>query len=44
VTRQDFDVQAAILERTQGKLTDLEARLKDLEAKEAKEANQLAPQ
>jgi ubiquinone biosynthesis accessory factor UbiK len=33
VTRQDFDVQAAILERTQGKLTDLEARLKDLEAK-----------
>jgi ubiquinone biosynthesis accessory factor UbiK len=37
VTRQDFDVQAAILERTQGKLTALEARLKDLEAK-------LAPQ
>jgi BMFP domain-containing protein YqiC len=33
VTRQDFDVQAAILERTQGKLTALEARLKDLEAK-----------
>ena len=33
VTRQDFDVQAAILERTQAKLTDLEARLKDLEAK-----------
>jgi BMFP domain-containing protein YqiC len=33
VTRQDFDVQAAILERTQAKLTGLEARLKDLEAK-----------
>jgi BMFP domain-containing protein YqiC len=33
VTRQDFDVQAAILERTHGKLTALEARLKDLEAK-----------
>jgi BMFP domain-containing protein YqiC len=33
VTRQDFDVQAAILERTQAKLTDLEARLKDLETK-----------
>ena len=33
VTRQDFDVQAAILGRTQAKLTALEARLKDLEAK-----------
>jgi BMFP domain-containing protein YqiC len=33
VTRQDFDVQAAILERTQARLTDLEARLKELEAK-----------
>jgi BMFP domain-containing protein YqiC len=33
VTRQDFDVQAAILERTQTRLTDLEARLKGLEAK-----------
>lgn len=33
VTRQDFDVQAAILERTQGKLAALEARLRDLEAK-----------
>jgi BMFP domain-containing protein YqiC len=33
VTRQDFDVQAAILERTQAKLGALEARLKDLEAK-----------
>jgi ubiquinone biosynthesis accessory factor UbiK len=37
VTRQDFDVQAAILERTQGKLAALEARLKDVETK-------LAPQ
>ena len=33
VTRQDFDVQAAILERTQAKLTAIEARLKELEAK-----------
>jgi ubiquinone biosynthesis accessory factor UbiK len=33
VTRQDFDVQAAILERTQSKLAELEARLKDIEAK-----------
>ncbi len=33
VTRQDFDVQAAILERTSAKLSALEARLKELEAK-----------
>jgi ubiquinone biosynthesis accessory factor UbiK len=33
VTRQDFDVQAAILERTQSKLTELEGRLKDIEGK-----------
>jgi BMFP domain-containing protein YqiC len=33
VTRQEFDVQSAILERTRAKLTELEARLKDLEAK-----------
>jgi BMFP domain-containing protein YqiC len=33
VTRQDFDVQSAILQRTQGKLAALEARLKDIEAK-----------
>jgi ubiquinone biosynthesis accessory factor UbiK len=33
VTRQDFDVQAAILERTQAKLTALEARLIEIEAK-----------
>jgi ubiquinone biosynthesis accessory factor UbiK len=33
VTRQDFDVQAEILERTREKQTALEARLKDLEAK-----------
>jgi ubiquinone biosynthesis accessory factor UbiK len=32
VTRQEFDVQAAILQRTQAKLTDLEARVKELEA------------
>jgi hypothetical protein len=33
VSRQEFDVQAAILERTQAKLTAMESRLKDLEAK-----------
>ncbi|MDP9089466.1 MAG: accessory factor UbiK family protein [Pseudomonadota bacterium] len=33
VTRQEFDVQAAILERSQEKLAVLEARLKELEAK-----------
>ena len=33
VTRQDFDVQAAILQRTQAKLTAIEDRLKELEAK-----------
>src|SRR5271156_6957937 len=33
VSRQEFDVQAAILERTQAKLTALEARLKEIEAK-----------
>jgi len=33
VNRQEFDVQAALLERTQTKLAALEARLKELEAK-----------
>jgi BMFP domain-containing protein YqiC len=33
VTRTEFDVQAAILERTRANLAELEARLKDLEAK-----------
>ena len=33
VSRQEFDVQAALLERTQAKLTAMEARLKELEAK-----------
>jgi hypothetical protein len=33
VNRQEFDVQAAILERTQAKLTAMEARLKEIEAK-----------
>jgi BMFP domain-containing protein YqiC len=33
VTRQDFDVQAAMLERTQSKLVALEARLMEIEAK-----------
>ncbi len=33
VTRQDFDVQSAILERTRAKLSELEARLSELESK-----------
>jgi BMFP domain-containing protein YqiC len=33
VSRQEFDVQAAILERTQANLTAMEARLKEIEAK-----------
>jgi BMFP domain-containing protein YqiC len=33
VSRQEFDVQAALLARTQALLTALEARLKELEAK-----------
>jgi hypothetical protein len=33
VSRQEFDVQAALLARTQATLTSLEARLKELEAK-----------
>ena len=33
VSRQEFDVQAALLERTLAKLAALESRLKDLESK-----------
>jgi ubiquinone biosynthesis accessory factor UbiK len=33
ITREEFDVQAALLARTQAKITALEARLKELEAK-----------
>ncbi len=33
VSRQEFDVQAALLERTQAKLTAMEERLKEIEAK-----------
>jgi ubiquinone biosynthesis accessory factor UbiK len=33
VSRQEFDVQAAMLARTQAALTTMEARLKELEAK-----------
>ncbi len=33
VSRQEFDVQAALLERTQARLATLEARLKELETK-----------
>ena len=33
ISRQEFDVQAAILERTQAKLTAMEARLKEIEAR-----------
>jgi BMFP domain-containing protein YqiC len=35
VTRQEFDVQAAILERTRSQLAEMEARLKDVEARAA---------
>jgi hypothetical protein len=31
VTREEFDLQAAVLERTRAKLDDLEKRLADLE-------------
>ena len=33
VSRQEFDVQASILERTQAKLTAMETRLKEIETK-----------
>ena len=33
VSRTEFDVQAALLARTQAALADMERRLKDLEAK-----------
>src|SRR5271154_3671442 len=33
VSRQEFDVQAAMLARTQANLTAMEARLKEIEAK-----------
>ncbi len=33
VTRNEFDVQAALLARTQAALAAMEARLKDIEAK-----------
>lgn len=33
VSRQDFDVQAALLERTRARLAAMEARLKEIEAK-----------
>jgi ubiquinone biosynthesis accessory factor UbiK len=33
VSRSEFDVQAAVLARTQAALATLEARLKDIEAK-----------
>jgi BMFP domain-containing protein YqiC len=35
VSRQEFDVQAALLQRTQAKLAVLEQRLKDVETKVA---------
>ena len=34
VTREEFDVQAAVLKRTRAKLTALEKRLADLEGRE----------
>jgi len=33
VTREDFDVQRKLLERAHAKLTDLEARIAELEAR-----------
>jgi ubiquinone biosynthesis accessory factor UbiK len=33
VTRQDFDVQSAILQRTQARIAELEARVRALESK-----------
>jgi ubiquinone biosynthesis accessory factor UbiK len=33
VTREEFDVQAAVLRRTREKLADLERRLRDLEGR-----------
>lgn len=33
VTREEFDVQAEVLSRTREKLTQLDARLKELEAR-----------
>ncbi len=33
VSREEFDVQAAMLERTRAKLAEMEARLKDIESK-----------
>jgi BMFP domain-containing protein YqiC len=36
VSRHEFDVQAALLARTRAALTDLENRLKELEAGQAK--------
>ena len=35
VTRQEFDVQSAILERTRAKLAELESRIKEIEARVA---------
>src|SRR5258707_8679271 len=37
VSREEFDVQAAILERTQAKLTAMEARLKEIEARRSRQ-------
>lgn len=34
VTREEFDIQAKVLERTREKLTSLEARLAELETRE----------
>jgi hypothetical protein len=36
VTREEFDVQAAVLKRTREKLTALERRLAELEARDRK--------
>jgi BMFP domain-containing protein YqiC len=43
VSREEFDVQAAILERTQAKLTAMEARLKEIESRLTPDARPTPP-
>ncbi|WP_018948191.1 accessory factor UbiK family protein [Thioalkalivibrio sp. ALMg11] len=40
VTREDFDIQVALLERTRERLAELEARVAALEARPSDEAGQ----
>lgn len=43
VTREEFDVQAAVLERTRQKLDALQARLDQLEARNASTSSHSSP-